>query len=175
MAYKQSGFPLHAGTTPAKAKLTEALEAAKKPTDPKPKMGSGEKVDVKGQMEKLGGPSDKSLMGGVKRGKDKQVADLKAKRTRREPKKSNRRQAEMKLKASPAGRESSKSTKPVEKKYTSKEHESNKAGNTAIDNEMLTYKKAYSDKHGSSSGGSDKEFSDYQAGLNKMREGYQNR
>ena len=80
MTFRQPGFSLHAGTSPAKAKLTEALEAAKKPTDPKPKLGSGGKVDVKAQMEKLGGPRDKSLMGAVKRGRDKQVSDLKAKR-----------------------------------------------------------------------------------------------
>ena len=172
MTFKQSGFSLHAGTTPAKAKLTEALKAAKKPTDPKPKMGSGEKVDTKAQMEKLGGPRDKS-MGAENPGREKRVDELKAKRQSR--KTSRIPKAEMSAKASPAGRETSKPKPSVEKKYTSKEHESNKAGNTAIDNEMLTYKKAYSDKHGSSSGGSDKEFSDYQAGLKKMREGYKNR
>ena len=81
----------------------------------------------------------------------------------------------LRAQASPAGRETSKPKPTVEKKYTSKEHEANKAGNAAIDQQMLDYKKAYSDKHGSSSGGTDDEWNAYQAGLNKIREGYKNR
>ena len=173
MTFKQSGFPLHAGTSPAKAKLTEALEAAKKPTDPKPKMGGKVDTGEKAQMEKLGGPRDKSLMGAVKRGRDKQVDDLRAKRKSRAGRKEKTQ--EMRAKASPVGRDTSKPKPTVEKKYTSKEHEANKAGNAAIDQQMLDYKKAYSDKHGSSSGGTDDEWNAYQAGLKDLQSGYKNR
>jgi len=68
-----------------------------------------------------------------------------------------------------------KATTSEEKKYTYKEHEANKAKNDAINKQILKYKKAYFDKHGSSSGGSDEEWNAYQAGLNKMRSGYINR
>jgi len=62
-----------------------------------------------------------------------------------------------------------------EEKFTSQEHEANKASNATIDQQMLDYKKAYSDKHGSSSGGTDAEWKAYQEGLNKLRSGYVNR
>ena len=61
------------------------------------------------------------------------------------------------------------------KRYTKKEHETNKANNAAIDKEMLAYRKAYSDLHGSSSGGSDEEYAAHQAGLTKLRSGYVDR
>ena len=64
---------------------------------------------------------------------------------------------------------------PVEQRYTKEEHETNQTNNDAIDQEMLAYKQAYYDKHGSSSGGSDEEWAAYQAGLDKLRSGYVNR
>lgn len=65
--------------------------------------------------------------------------------------------------------------KPSKKMYTKEEHEANKANNAKIDQEMLDYKKAYSDKHGSSSGGSDEEWAEYQEGLKNMRKKYRDR
>jgi len=62
-----------------------------------------------------------------------------------------------------------------EEKFTSKEHESNKAGNAAIDQQILDYRKAYYDKHGSSSGGSETEWKAKEEGLKKLRTGYINR
>jgi len=44
--------------------------------------------------------------------------------------------------------------------------------NEAVNNELLAYKKAYSDKHGSSSGGSDEEWNAYQEGLKNIRSKY---
>lgn len=70
-------------------------------------------------------------------------------------------------------RDTRKPTEP--KRYTKKEHEANKANNAAIDKEMLAYRKAYSDLHGSSSGGSDEEYAAHQAGLTKLRAGYVDR
>ena len=61
----------------------------------------------------------------------------------------------------------------VEPKYTSSEHEANKASNAAIDQQIRDYKKAYTDKHGGF-GGSDAEWKTYQEGLKKLQSGYKN-
>ena len=44
--------------------------------------------------------------------------------------------------------------------------------NEAVNQEMLDFKKAYHDKHGSSSGGTDDEFKAYQDSLNVIRRKY---
>jgi len=44
--------------------------------------------------------------------------------------------------------------------------------NEAVNKELLAYKKAYSDKHGSSSGGSDEEWNAYQEGLKNIQSKY---
>tara|TARA_B100000579_G_C22777074_1_gene827194 strand:+ start:54 stop:398 length:345 start_codon:yes stop_codon:yes gene_type:complete len=44
--------------------------------------------------------------------------------------------------------------------------------NDAVDREINVLQKAYSDKHGSSSGGSDVEWNKYQDDLNKLRSTY---
>jgi len=115
MTFKQPGFSLHAGTSPAKAKLTEAT---KKPTDPKPKMGGGEKGAKEAVRQQLLGPRDKSLMGAVKRGRDKQVDDLKAKLKSR--KKGRDTRAEMKAAAATPAKAASPKRKADENTKVSK-------------------------------------------------------
>lgn len=44
--------------------------------------------------------------------------------------------------------------------------------NEAVNSEILAYKQAYIDKHGSSSGGSDEEWNAYQKGLKNIRSKY---
>tara|TARA_R100000700_G_scaffold26111_1_gene32917 strand:+ start:276 stop:521 length:246 start_codon:yes stop_codon:yes gene_type:complete len=44
--------------------------------------------------------------------------------------------------------------------------------NEAVNSEMLAYRQAYINKHGSSSGGSDEEWNAYQEGLKNIRSKY---
>lgn len=68
-----------------------------------------------------------------------------------------------------AGKEPTKTITTGDKYKDAKATLANKA---SVDKTMLDYKKSYSDKHGSSSGGSDTEWSDYQKGLKDIRKGY---
>ena len=63
----------------------------------------------------------------------------------------------------------------AEPTYTKEEHLANETNNATIDQQMLDYKKAYSDKHGSSSGGTDDEWNAYQQGLDDLKSQYTNR
>ena len=130
---------------------------------------------VKSNMPEVKSKEVKSNMPTINPGINQRLEERKKKRAE-ELKKPKRAHGYTKTKVEKQLKRSrKKATTSEEKKYTYKEHEANIASNKAIDEQMLKYKKAYFNKHGSSSGGSDKEWADYQAGLKNLRSGYINR
>jgi|TARA_B100000073_G_scaffold336061_1_gene330387 hypothetical protein len=68
----------------------------------------------------------------------------------------------------PTGTKPSHANTPTKTKVIDRDSKSN----DAVDKEINALQKAYSDKHGSSSGGSDVEWNKYQDELNKLRSTY---
>ena len=138
-----------------------------------------EKIEAKvvknSELKPIKGVADEDIQYTAKKGKEKKVDRLSKKADRISDKttkilRDNNQVPSAKKKPVVAkAKESKKAVPKVKKKTNTITGGSNKK---AVDMELNAFQRAYSDKHGSSSGGSDQEFSAYQRGLAKIRKKY---